>query len=50
MANTAHPPRKITQDPTLLKTYAMKKILLTAVLIGAMFSVSAYVVCVAAPL
>ena len=28
----------------------MKKILLTAVLIGAMFSVSAYVVCVAAPL
>lgn len=27
----------------------MKKILLTAVLIGAMFSVSAYVVCVAAP-
>ena len=28
----------------------MKKILLTAVLIGAMFSISAYVVCVAAPL
>ena len=28
----------------------MKKILLIAVLIGAMFSVSAYVVCVAAPL